>query len=146
MSSLRYRLRKLLPSLSAEANRTRDREIKERYYDLRGIAGSEKSVKSACEKRGVSQDYFELWAKRLLKLKSLLALKSRSKAPHHSPNQMVFNTGSLTFFCIAVQATLNILRANDLDVPRRRYSSRGRRHWRVSGGSCGESGTEAGDI
>jgi hypothetical protein len=88
MSSLRYRLKQLLPSLSLEANHNQDRQVKIRYYELKAIAGSSKTVKRACESRGVSQDYFELWAGRLLKLKSLVALKNKSKAPKYSPNKI----------------------------------------------------------
>ena len=88
MSKIRYRLRELLPRLSAQANALQDREIKKRYYDLRWVCKSERNITQACEMRGISTDYFVTWAKRLLWTKSILSLRSKSRRPKKSPNKM----------------------------------------------------------
>jgi len=81
MSAIKYQLREVLSSLSAEANKIRDPEIKKRLYLLKAVSESKKDIKKTCESRGVSTDAFYEWSKRLLITKSLVALKSLSKAP-----------------------------------------------------------------
>ena len=81
MSSLQYQLRDLVSSLSAEANKIKDPEIKKRFYLIKAVCESKKDVKKTCEMRGVSTDFFYTWSKRLLETKSLLVLRPLSKAP-----------------------------------------------------------------
>ena len=87
MSSLKYRLRELLPSLSEQAKSCRDRDIKRRLYLIKAITTSRRSIKSACDFRGVSRDRFYEWSRRLLKDKSISALAPLSRKPHRSPKQ-----------------------------------------------------------
>lgn len=87
MSKLKHQLMAILPKLSEEANQCRDREIKERYYLIRAVVMSKKSVTKACAEQGRSTDYFNKWGKRLLKQKSLQCLKPRSRKPRYSPKQ-----------------------------------------------------------
>lgn len=87
MSKLKAQLKAILPTLAAEANQCRDRESKERYYLIRAVVASKKSVTKVCGERGRSTDYFRKWAKRLIKQKSLQALASISRRPRHSPQQ-----------------------------------------------------------
>lgn len=87
MSSIKYRLEKLLPSLVAEARKTKDPEIKARFYLIKAVVRSKKSVKKVCESRGESRENFYFWARRLLKGKALSCLSSSSRKPKKSPNQ-----------------------------------------------------------
>ena len=87
MSSLRYNLRKLLSSLSVEANQLKDKEAKQRFYLLKAVAQSSKTIKRVCELRGVSTDLFYKWAMKLLKVRKLKALLSSSRKPKRSPLQ-----------------------------------------------------------
>lgn len=87
MSALKNQLRLILPGLSKEANANQDREIKRHLYLLKAVCASKKTVKQACEARGVSTDQFYSWGRRLLKARSLEALRSRSRKPKHSPRQ-----------------------------------------------------------
>jgi len=87
MSKLKDQLKVILPTLSKEANHNREPEVKFRLYALKAVVESKKSVKQACESRGVSTDFFYEWGGRLLRRRSLSSLKSRSKKPRHSPNQ-----------------------------------------------------------
>jgi transposase InsO family protein len=79
MSSLKYQLRSLISSLSAEANRIKDPEIKKRLYLIKAVSESKKSVLLVCESRGVSTDFFYKWARRFIKAESLLGLMSQSR-------------------------------------------------------------------
>jgi transposase InsO family protein len=81
MSSLKYQLKVLVSSLSAEANQSRDREVKKRFYLIKAVVESKKDVKKTCEMRGFSTDFFYAWAKRFIEFRSLLGLKSQSKSP-----------------------------------------------------------------
>ena len=58
MSKLKDQLKVILPTLSEEANRNQDKEVKFRLYALKAIVESKKDVKKACEARGVSTDFF----------------------------------------------------------------------------------------
>jgi len=87
MSSLKYRLRELLPSLSEQGKSCQDRAIKQRLYLVKAIAQSRRTIKAACEFRGVGRDRFYEWARRLLEKKSISALSPRSRKPLRSPNQ-----------------------------------------------------------
>jgi transposase InsO family protein len=87
MSSLKYQLKELLPSLKGEANKISDPDVKRRFYLIKAVSESPKDVKKTCEARGVSTDYFYKWARRLLSKKTLLALRSISKAPKKFWNQ-----------------------------------------------------------
>lgn len=80
MSSLKYQLKVLISSLSAEANQSRDRDVKKRFYLIKAVVGSSKDVKKTCEMRGFSTDFFYAWAKRFIEFESLLGLKSQSKS------------------------------------------------------------------
>lgn len=84
MSQLKNQLRKILPSLSEEANKCRDREIKERLGLIKAVVNSKKSVTKACAAVGISTDFFSKWAKRLIKQRSLMALKPHSRRPKRS--------------------------------------------------------------
>ena len=87
MSSLKYRLERLLPSLAAEARGIKDPEIKTRFYLVKAVVSSKKSIKKACESRGASRESFYKWARILLKKKTLSALAPRSRRPKKSPRQ-----------------------------------------------------------
>ena len=87
MSKLKSKLREILPLIAAEANRCHDRELKERYYLIKAIALSKKSVVRACADAGRSTDWFSKWARRLINLRSLDSLKARSKTPKHFANR-----------------------------------------------------------
>jgi transposase len=87
MSKLKTQLKVILPTLSEEANRNQDKDVKFRLYALKAIVGSAKDVKKACEAKGVSTDFFYEWGGRLLRVRKLSSLKSRSRKPKTSPNQ-----------------------------------------------------------
>lgn len=87
MSKLKDQLKVILPTLSEDANKNRNPEVKFRLYALKAIVESKKDVKKACEARGVSTDFFYEWGKRLLRGKKLSSLESRSRKPKHSPKQ-----------------------------------------------------------
>ena len=88
MSQLRKQLKEVLPELREEAKHLRDAGARKRWGDLSFIASSAKSLIEACHWRGVSEDYFRKWAKRLLANKSLSALTSESRKPRSSPNKV----------------------------------------------------------
>ena len=79
MSAKKYQLKDLVSSLSAEANKNRDPEVKRRFYLIKAVVESKKDVKKTCEMRGTSTDSFYKWSDRLLKLQNLSALKSVSR-------------------------------------------------------------------
>jgi transposase len=87
MSKLKDQLKVILPTLSEEANHNRDPDVKFRLYALKSIVESKKDVKKACEAKGVSTDFFYEWGGRLLRVRKLTSLKSRSRKPKHSPEQ-----------------------------------------------------------
>lgn len=87
MSQIRYALKALLPSLSAQANQIKEREIKQRYYLLKKVAESPKAVSVLCLKLGYSTDYFYKWAKILISTGDLESLASRSRAPKVNQNK-----------------------------------------------------------
>lgn len=87
MSQLKRQLRELLPELAHEAKTLTESRAKQRYRDLRFIAFSCQTVEIACKIRCVSRDYFEKWAKRVLELKSLNGLLSRSRVPKAQPRK-----------------------------------------------------------
>ena len=80
MSALKYQLKELVSSLSAEANQNKDKQVKQRFYLIKAVIESKKDVKKTCEARGVSTDQFYTWAKRLIEAKTLVGLKSLSKS------------------------------------------------------------------
>ena len=88
MSALRKQLLKIIGDLSEEANKNYDREVKERYYFLRSVVRSKKSITRACALAGKSTDSFNLWGKRLCRLKKLSSLKCKSRAPKRSPTKI----------------------------------------------------------
>ena len=92
MSQLRKQLKELLPGLREEAKQLRDRDARKRLEDLQFIAFSERSLSHACGWRGVSEDYFRKWARKLLNLKSLMALLSGSRKPKESPRELALAT------------------------------------------------------
>ena len=67
MSSLKYRLRKVLPSLSVSARGCRDKQLKGRYYFLKAVANSSKSISRVCRLEGSSRDQFYKWGEKLAK-------------------------------------------------------------------------------
>lgn len=85
MSGIKYELKLLISSLSLEANKTRDQNIKRRYYFLKEVALSTKDIKHICEKWGHSRSYFYKWARRFLKQRTIASLLEESKAPKNSP-------------------------------------------------------------
>lgn len=87
MSRLKIQLRQILPSLSEEANRCRDPEVRERLDLIKAIVRSNKSVVKACASVGKSTDWFTTWARRLIRGRCLEALKSLSRKPKRSPHQ-----------------------------------------------------------
>jgi transposase InsO family protein len=87
MSKLKDQLKVILPLLSEESNHNRDPEVKFRLYALKAIVESKKDVKKACEAKGVSTDFFYEWGGRLLRVRNLASLKSRSRRPKKSPSQ-----------------------------------------------------------
>lgn len=88
MSELQYQLRELLTRLSSEAKKTTDSEIKKNYYLVRAVGLSKKTVKRACEERGISTRVFYKWAGRLIETESLESLRPLSKRPLYSPEQL----------------------------------------------------------
>ena len=87
MPSLKLQLREILPDLVKQANTISDPEIKRRFYLIRAVVNSPKSVSKICEGRGVSPDFFYKWGKILAKAKDLLFLKSQSRKPMYCPHQ-----------------------------------------------------------
>ena len=87
MSKLKNKLKEILPLIAEEANHCREREIKNRYYLIKAIVRSNKSIVRACADSGKSTDWFTKWAKRLVKAQSLSSLASRSRAPKHFANR-----------------------------------------------------------
>lgn len=87
MSSLKYQLRPILASISSEAQKVSVREVKERYYLLKRICESPKSLAKICRSEGVSRAWFYKWARRLKKSKKLEALYSQSRRPKKSPKK-----------------------------------------------------------
>jgi hypothetical protein len=87
MSALKYRLRELLPSLSEQAKGCQDREIKKRLYLIKGIVSSPRTIKAACDFRGIGRDKFYQWAERLLEKRNILGLAPLSRRPHRSPRR-----------------------------------------------------------
>ena len=85
MSELKYSVRNILSSLSAEIRTVKCQKARKRWYHRKAIAFSEKPVKRACEERGMSRDQFYFWGKRLLELRSVEALKEESTRPLNSP-------------------------------------------------------------
>ncbi len=79
MSAIKYQLRELVASLSGEANKIKDPEVKRRLYLIKAVVESKKDVKKTCEMRGVSTDYFYKWSRRFLELKNLSGLGSKSR-------------------------------------------------------------------
>ena len=66
--------------IHAEANKSKDHEVKKRFYLIKAVAESKKDIKKTCEARGVSTDQFYNWANRFLEAKNLNALKSLSRS------------------------------------------------------------------
>ena len=87
MSKIRYDLKCLISSLSADANKIREPKVKEKYYFLKDVANSKKNIKLICAKWGYSRNYFYKWADRFLKAKSMDGLRNFSKAPQYSRNK-----------------------------------------------------------
>ena len=81
MSSLQYQLKSLISSLSSEANKVKDPEIKKRFYLIKAVVESKKDVKKTCEMRGVSTDFFYDWARKFLEARSFLGLQPKSRSP-----------------------------------------------------------------
>ncbi len=84
---LKDELRLMIPRLSGEANKLRDKEARSRWMIIRRIVLSPKSIVKVCAQEGVSVDWFEKWGKRLLKFRRLIGLYTKSKKPHRSPNK-----------------------------------------------------------
>ena len=58
MSSRKNQLEKLMPSLSAAAQKSKDKEVKARFYLIKAVCSSKKDIKKTCESRGYSTDFF----------------------------------------------------------------------------------------
>jgi hypothetical protein len=87
MSSIRYKLRKLLPIFKTDAALIKDRDILKKWRVLKFIIESPKSIVNACRHREVSTDFFYKWSNLLLKGKSLSALAEKSRTPINQPNK-----------------------------------------------------------
>jgi transposase InsO family protein len=87
MSLLKDQLRLMIPRLAKEANKLRDSEARSRWMKLRSIALSPKSISKACAAQGCSVDFFNKWGKRLVKMRRILALTSKSRKPYRSPRK-----------------------------------------------------------
>lgn len=87
MSDLKYQLRKLLPSLSVQSRHNSNQEIKVRWKPIKRIVESSRSIAGCCSREGVSESWFNKWAKRLLSKKCLSALLSHSRKPKYSPKK-----------------------------------------------------------
>lgn len=85
MSSLKYQLSQLLPTLSEQARSSSSQEIKRRYYQLKAVSESKKDLSKACRLHGVSREWYYSWGRRLLKTKLLNSLISKSRRPKRSP-------------------------------------------------------------
>ena len=88
MSSLKYRLRQVLPSLIVSARSCRDRELKRRYYFLKRVVSSSKSISQVCRIEGRSREQFYKWGEELWRTKKLESLQSKSRKPKQSPNKI----------------------------------------------------------
>jgi len=86
-SKIKYQVREIISSLSSEAQKVRDSETKQRFYKLRRIAESPKSISSGCRAEGKSRGWFNKWAKRLIRAKTIQSLFSKSRKPHYSPRK-----------------------------------------------------------
>ena len=87
MPKLKDQLKIILPTLSEEANHNRDPEVKFRLYSLKYVVESKKNIKAACEAKGVSTDFFYEWGGRLLRVRKLSSLATRSRKPKSNPKQ-----------------------------------------------------------
>lgn len=87
MSRLKLQLLEKLPEFQRQAKFLRDPEAKRRWNYLRFIAKGRTSVKQACMKLGISEEWFRKWALRLLKEGEIEALHSHSRAPRRSPRR-----------------------------------------------------------
>lgn len=81
MTRLKYRLRELLPRLSEQAKVCQEGEIKRRLFHIRAVANSQRSIKAACEFRGIGRDSFYQWTERLLEQEDISALAPLSRRP-----------------------------------------------------------------
>jgi transposase len=87
MSRLKYRLRELLPRLSEQAKSCKDRTIKSRLYQIKAVVLSARTIKAACDFRGIGREKFYQWANRLLVQENVQALVPQSRRPKKNPNQ-----------------------------------------------------------
>ena len=87
MSHLRKLLIKIMPKLSAEANKLRDTEARSRWMKLKQITMSPKSLSKACAFYGCSMDVYNKWGLRLTRKPRIESLLSKSRKPSRSPNQ-----------------------------------------------------------
>ena len=88
MSRLRVKLIEKLPEFQKQAKSLRDVEAKRRWKYLRYIAKSKGSVKSACIKIGLSEEWFRKWALRLIEAGRVEVLKGFSRKPRRSPKRL----------------------------------------------------------
>ena len=84
---LKETLRLMIPKLSRQANQLTNKEARSRWMHLKAIAMSPKSITTVCSSLGVSADYFEKWAHRLIKRRNVLGLFTKSRKPHRSPRK-----------------------------------------------------------
>jgi hypothetical protein len=85
MSPLRLQLKKIMPRLSAQANKLRDTEARSRWMKLKLITMSSKSLSKACAFYGWSMDAYNKWGNRLRKNPRVESLLSKSRKPYRSP-------------------------------------------------------------
>jgi transposase InsO family protein len=88
MSQLKRQLLKVLPELDHKSSSLKSKEASQRYRDLLYVAKSRQNVEIACKLRCISRDYFEKWAKILIKAKCLESLNSRSCVPKSQPGKI----------------------------------------------------------
>ena len=85
VSSLKYQLSLVLPTLSSAARSSSSQEIKRRYYKLKAVSESRRDLAKACRLHGVSRKWYYSWGRKLVKTKLLQSLRSKSRRPKKSP-------------------------------------------------------------
>ena len=88
MSMLKRQLIGLLPELRTQAKKIKCEEARYRWYILLKVVESSRSVRAACAKEGVSEDFFRKWCKRLIQSQSVDSLRSIPRCPRRSPRKL----------------------------------------------------------
>lgn len=88
MSRLKIKLLEKLSEFSRQAKSLKDQEARSRWFKLRFIVKSQLSVRRACLKAEVSEEWFRKWARRLLDGSEVSSLQSQSRRPLKSPRRL----------------------------------------------------------